>query len=340
MFERFTDRARRVVVLAQEEARRLSHNYIGTEHILLGLTAEGDGVAARALLSLGVSADRARAEVVQAIGHGQSTPTGHIPFTPRAKKVLELSLREALQLGHGHIGSGHILLGVVREGEGIAAQVLAKLGADQERVRQRVVELLRTDDEAEPGPEHGPDPRAFLPRRPPGIGTTAYSAGILVGALGDPPALRDVVALGTAVPLWSGAVLTPISLTVWSTYVELRYTTTAGGGPPPAVTPEDWAVEDDLGTPYAYTAAALTANGPTLVGTICYKPAPPAQARRFSLRGPAGVRVDVDLPETAPPATAEATGPAAEPPAAEEPGGTEEPGGEDAGGEQAGQGQG
>ncbi len=142
MFERFTDRARRVVVLAQEEARMLNHNYIGTEHILLGLIHEGEGVAAKGLESLGISLEAVRAQVEEIIGQGQQAPSGHIPFTPRAKKVLELSLREALQLGHNYIGTEHILLGLIREGEGVAAQVLVKLGADLNRVRQQVIQLL------------------------------------------------------------------------------------------------------------------------------------------------------------------------------------------------------
>ena len=142
MFERFTDRARRVVVLAQEEARMLNHNYIGTEHILLGLIHEGEGVAAKALESLGIALEGVRAQVEEIIGQGQQSPSGHIPFTPRAKKVLELSLREALQLGHNYIGTEHILLGLIREGEGVAAQVLVKLGADLSRVRQQVIQLL------------------------------------------------------------------------------------------------------------------------------------------------------------------------------------------------------
>src|SRR3954465_15809254 len=142
MFERFTDRARRVVVLAQEEAKMLNHNYIGTEHILLGLIHEGEGVAAKALESLGISLEGVRQQVEEIIGQGQQAPSGHIPFTPRAKKVLELSLREALQLGHNYIGTEHILLGLIREGEGVAAQVLVKLGADLNRVRQQVIQLL------------------------------------------------------------------------------------------------------------------------------------------------------------------------------------------------------
>src|SRR6266536_3717079 len=142
MFERFTDRARNVVVLAQDEARLLNHNYIGTEHILLGLIHEGEGVAAKALDLLGISLEAVRQQVEEIIGRGQQAPSGHIPFTPRAKKLLELSLREALQLGHNYIGTEHILLGMIREGEGVAAQVLQKLGADLNRVRQTVIQLL------------------------------------------------------------------------------------------------------------------------------------------------------------------------------------------------------
>ncbi len=142
MFQRFTDRARRVVHLAQEEARLLRHNYVGTEHLLLGLLYEGEGIAARALESLGISLEVVRARVEEIIGRGQITASGHIPFTPRAKKVLELSLREALQLGHNYIGTEHLLLGLLREGEGVAAQVLAGFGTDHARVRELVQELL------------------------------------------------------------------------------------------------------------------------------------------------------------------------------------------------------
>src|ERR1700750_688467 len=155
MFERFTDRARRVVVLAQEEARMLSHNYIGTEHILLGLIHEGEGVAAKALESLDISLEAVRQQVEEIIGQGQQAPSGHIPFTPRAKKVLELSLREALQLGHNYIGTEHILLGLIREGEGVAAQVLVKLGADLNRVRQQVLQLLSGYQGKEPAESSG-----------------------------------------------------------------------------------------------------------------------------------------------------------------------------------------
>jgi ATP-dependent Clp protease ATP-binding subunit ClpC len=143
MFERFTDGARQDVVLAQEEARLLRHNYIGTEHILLGLLRAEDSVAARALESLGVSLAQARAEVEAIIGRGQQAPSAHIPFTPRAKRVLELSLSEAKRLGRGHIGTEHILLGLLREGEGVAAQVLVRLGVDLNRARLTVKYLAQ-----------------------------------------------------------------------------------------------------------------------------------------------------------------------------------------------------
>ena len=160
MFERFTERARRVVVFAQEEARLLDHDYIGTEHLLLGLLAEGDGVGARSLQELDISLRSVRVRVEQTIGRGKSSPTGHIPFTPRAKKVLELSLREALQLGHNYIGTEHILLGLVREGEGVAAQVLASSGVKLEDVRRTVLALLRGK---EPAPPRAVRLRAMLP---------------------------------------------------------------------------------------------------------------------------------------------------------------------------------
>jgi ATP-dependent Clp protease ATP-binding subunit ClpC len=147
MFERFTDRSRRVIALAQEEARLLNHNYIGTEHLLLGLVHEGEGVAARALESLGIGLAAVRQRVEEAVGQGEQDPAGRIPFTPRAKKVLELSRREALALGHNYVGTEHILLGLLREGEGVAARVLVQLGADLNRVRQQVIQVLAEHQE-------------------------------------------------------------------------------------------------------------------------------------------------------------------------------------------------
>jgi ATP-dependent Clp protease ATP-binding subunit ClpC len=159
MFERFTERARRVVVYAQEEATELNHSYIGTEHLLLGLMRDTGSVAAQALRELEIGQDAVRERVIEITGRGQQEPSGHIPFTPRAKKVLEFSLREALQLNHSYIGTEHILLGVVREGEGVAAQVLSKVGGSLSRVRDKVIEL------APAGTGEGPG-LSSQPRRP------------------------------------------------------------------------------------------------------------------------------------------------------------------------------
>jgi ATP-dependent Clp protease ATP-binding subunit ClpA len=169
MFERFTERARRVVVLAQEEARMLDHGYIGTEHLLLGLIHEGEGVAARALEAMGISLDAVRQQVEAIIGRGKQPASGHIPFTPRAKRVLELSLRESSQLGHNYIGTEHILLGLVREGEGVAAKVLVKLGADLTRVRQQVIEILQAGTEAGAPGEEGAPAKGCASRRMRGL---------------------------------------------------------------------------------------------------------------------------------------------------------------------------
>jgi ATP-dependent Clp protease ATP-binding subunit ClpC len=169
MFERFTERARRVVVHAQEEARDLNHSYIGTEHLLLGLMREPESVAARALQELDISQDAAREQVVEIVGRGSEPPSGHIPFTPRAKKVLELSLREALQLSHNYIGTEHILLGLIREGHGVAAKVLTSLGGELSRVRDKVIELA-----------------------PPGTGEARAQAGV-VRMAGSPVHLEEIL---------------------------------------------------------------------------------------------------------------------------------------------------
>lgn len=160
MFERFTDRARRVVVLAQEESQRLSHNYIGSEHLLLGLLAEQEGVAARALESLNVTLTAAREQVEEIIGPGQQTPRGHIPFTPRAKKILELSLREALTMGSEVIDTEHLLLGLIDEGDGVGAQILQQRGATAQAVREAVARLISADPEAAEMTGPGSEPRA------------------------------------------------------------------------------------------------------------------------------------------------------------------------------------
>jgi ATP-dependent Clp protease ATP-binding subunit ClpA len=159
LFERFTERARQVVVLAQDEARALKHNYIGTEHILLGLLREEEGLAARVLESLDITVEEVRAQVARIVGQGDEVTTGQIPFTPRAKKVLELALREALSLGHNYIGTEHILLGLVRENEGVAARILLDFDADAEKIRNEVVHMLS-------GPGRSPSTRYEAPARP------------------------------------------------------------------------------------------------------------------------------------------------------------------------------
>ena len=199
MFERFTDTARRVVVLSQEEARLLNHNYIGTEHILLGLIQEREGVAAQALESLKISLEAVRRQVEEIIGQGGREPSGHIPFTPRAKKILELSLREALQLGHNYIGTEHILLGLLREGEGVAAQVLVKLGAGLPRVREQVIQLLEASGGAASSKLGGePERTVVLDRvnvssRGPLEATVGYSRAVRVG---DHVAVAGTTTLG------------------------------------------------------------------------------------------------------------------------------------------------
>jgi ATP-dependent Clp protease ATP-binding subunit ClpC len=203
VFERFTDRARRTVVFAQEEARMLNHNYIGTEHILLGLLREEEGVAARALTSLGLSLEAVRHDVGEIVGRGSEVPRGHIPFTPRAKKVLELSLREALQLGHNYIGTEHILLGLIREGEGVAAQVLQKLGADLNRVRQTVVQLLSryaAETEAAGGEAVGVFTEGVAPTSEP-LGDDAPTCPNCFGALDETLAVRVLETTAEGEPL-------------------------------------------------------------------------------------------------------------------------------------------
>jgi ATP-dependent Clp protease ATP-binding subunit ClpC len=165
MFERFTSSARRVLVLAQEEARLLNHNFMGTEHLLLGLLHEGDGVAAQALERSGITLEGARSEVEATIGVAADLPGGSPPFTPRAKKVLELSLRESMQMGQGHIGTEHLLLGLIREGEGVASTVILSLGVGLGELRQEVIDLMSETGNDEPGIQE-PRPREEPPQCP------------------------------------------------------------------------------------------------------------------------------------------------------------------------------
>jgi hypothetical protein len=298
MFERFTDRARRVVVLAQEEARLLNHNYIGTEHILLGLIHEGEGVAAKALESLGISLEAVRAQVEEIIGQGQSAPTGHIPFTPRAKKVLELSLREALQLGHNYIGTEHILLGLIREGEGVAAQVLVKLGADQDRVRQQVIQLLSGYAGGSP-----PEQLAASLSRPP---AAPVAAGPGVYSEREPPELVRVVPLARQIHSGPGLRIVLISLEIWSGWLDLRYAVLPSVPGPQLDLPLRWRVADDAGTEYTLTGMAA-GGGPHLrIQQLDFRPAPPEGVRTLTLTvsdaseptSPLAV-VEIELPEAA-----------------------------------------
>jgi len=279
MFERFTDRARRVVVLAQEEARLLDHNYIGTEHILLGLVHEGEGVAAQALTQLGVSLESVRAEVTEIIGRGAEAPTGHIPFTPRAKKVLELSLREALELGHNYIGTEHILLGLLREGEGIGAQVLVRLGAGRDQVRQVVVQLLAGYAGGMP-PEQGPPGQVRLSQR--------AAAAMVAGGPGvyqdEPAELVRVVPLAREVFNGFGFRVVLISLEIWSAWLDLRYVVLPEQPPGPQHLIElDWRVTDDVGTAYELMGGATGGGRLIHISQLGFRPAPPEQARTLTL---------------------------------------------------------
>jgi hypothetical protein len=278
MFERFTDRARRVVVLAQEEARHLNHNYIGTEHILLGLIHEGEGVAARALESLDISLEAVRVEVTEIVGRGAEQPSGHIPFTPRAKKVLELSLREALQFGHNYIGTEHILLGLIREGEGVAAQVLVKLGASFDRVRQQVVHLLADACALQA------EQVAGMPSR-----ITQQQAMTMVaggpGAYQDEPAeLVRVVPLAREVHREAGWRVVLISLEIWSGWLDLRFAllpASSSAGRQQLLV--DWQVADDVGTNYEKTGLATGGGRLLLVSQVGFRPGPPEGARTLTL---------------------------------------------------------
>ncbi len=281
MFERFTDRARRVVVLAQEEARHLDHNYIGTEHILLGLIHEREGVAARALTALDISLEAVRAQVEEIIGRGDQAPTGHIPFTPRAKKVLELSLREALALGHNYIGTEHILLGLIREGEGVAAQVLVKLGGSLDRVRQQVIQLLADASQLQA------EQVAGMPTRI----TQQQAMAMVAGGPGayqeqEPPELVRVVPLAREVLRGFGIRMVLISLEVWTGWLDLRYALLPDQPPTSAPMHDiaiEWQVTDDAGTGYELAGAASGGGRLLRIHQLTVRPAPPEQARRLTL---------------------------------------------------------
>jgi hypothetical protein len=294
MFERFTDRARRVVVLAQEEARHLNHDYIGTEHILLGLIHEGEGVAARALTALDISLEAVRAEVTEIVGRGGDQPGGHIPFTPRAKKVLELSLREALAFGHNYIGTEHILLGLIREGEGVAAQVLVKLGASFDRVRQQVVQLL-----ADAGAVQA-EQVAGMPTRLSQEQARAMVAGGPGMYQEEPAELVRVVPVAREVHREAGMRVVLISLEIWSGWLDLRFAMLPGSSSAGRMQwLLDWQVSDDAGTAYEKAGMATGGGRQLHVTQLGFRPAPPEGARTLIL-----TLVDGDDP-TAPMAVVE-----------------------------------
>jgi Clp amino terminal domain, pathogenicity island component len=275
MFERFTDRARRVVVLAQEEARHLNHNHIGTEHILLGLINESQGVAAIALTELGISLEAARAQVVQIVGQGAEEPASHIPFTPRAKKVLELSLREALQFGHNYIGTEHILLGVIREGEGVAAQVLKSQGASLDRVRQQVIQVQSTQAEAEP--VTGGHPRIIQQA------ATAMVAGGPGAFQMESAELVRVVPLAREIYSGFGVRIVLISLEIWSGWMDLRYVLLPEEPSGPQLLIDlDWRVTDDAGTTYELMGMATGGGRLLHIFQLGFRPAPPEGVRRLT----------------------------------------------------------
>ncbi len=278
MFERFTDRARRVVVLAQEEARLLNHNYIGTEHLLLGMVHEGEGVAAEALEQVGVSLASVRAEVEKIIGRGDEHPGAHIPFTRRAKKVLELSLREALQLGHNYIGTEHILLGLIREGDGVAAQVLTKLGVDLTRARQQVLEILTT--------------RAAQSETRVNVGAPRHVGARLARARGaGMPKLVRVIPIAREVELSEGRRLVLLSLEIWSDWVDLRINLSSSeeerGAVPGTPGSDAWALADDLGTEYKCLGTSINGDDLFEVHETTFAPSPPAEAGTLTLTLPA-----------------------------------------------------
>ena len=296
MFERFTDRARRVVVLAQEEARHLNHNHIGTEHILLGLIHEKEGVAAIALTELGISLKGARAQVVEIVGQGDETPASHIPFTPRAKKVLELSLREALQFGHNYIGTEHILLGLIREGEGVAAQVLESQGADLDRVRRQVIQVLAGSGSAE-------RVAGGVPRMSQQAVTAMVAGGPGAYQEQGPPELVRVVPLAREVHQGDDLRIVLISLEMWSGWLDLRYAVLpveAPATPPMREVDVEWRVTDSTGMTYELTGAASSGGRLLRIHQLTFSPALPEDARGLTLQaadreGNILVVVEIDL---------------------------------------------
>ena len=279
MFERFTNQARRAIVVAAEEARDLGHAVIGTEHILIGLARGEEGVAHEALASFGITADRVAEEVEREVGRGTAQTTGHIPFTPEAKKALELSLREALQLGHNYIGSEHVLLGVAREGESVGAQMLRRAGADLETVRARVIALLTA--RAAGGGERLVTPRV-TPRT-------------IEGWPGGTPRLQRVVPIVRELDVEEGWRLALLSLEIWSGVLDLRVAVFATGEDPPPLVGDytAWTLSDDLGTEYARLGKATGGPSWFRIGQAAFTPAPPPEATTLTLVLPAAAGRDL-----------------------------------------------
>jgi len=308
VFERFNESARQLVVLAQDEARALRHNYIGTEHILLGLLREQEGLAARVLGSLGITLDEVRARVVRIVGQGDDPTTGQIPFTPRAKKVLELSLREALSLGYQYIGTEHILLGIVRENEGVAARILLDFDADAEKIREKIIDgpgSRQTDEGFWPedsardarlaellhaalellDEKTGGSSRSSLPRP-----VATHGSGIELG-------LRRVVPV--ARQMSDGTWL--VSVEIWDQGLVLRWATSKR--PEVSVGPRgrypSWLVSDDVGTSYAMRGEGGSGGWQHVFRYEGYfAPAPPPEAKSLLIRREAtGEELSISLPE-------------------------------------------
>ena len=284
MFERFTDRARRVVVLAQEEAARLGHSYIGTEHILLGLLSEREGVGGEALRSLGLSLEVARHEVEEMTGTGQSAASGHVPFTPRAKKVLELSLREALQLGHSYIGTEHILLGLVREAQGVAAQVMVKRGVGLVSVREHVADLAAQRPAGEPPPGERVGGISARTGRPFAV-AAVYPHGRPAATL----ELLRVVPIAQTVDVEESVRLVLLSLEIWSGWLDLRMA--AVGRAPGQLADRplpygNWTLSDDRGTAYQRVGTSAGGDDQMHVYQVSFSPTPPAEAKTLTLTLP------------------------------------------------------
>jgi hypothetical protein len=283
MFERFTDQARRAVVWAQDAAHELDHDHVGTEHILLGLVRDPESVAVEALASSGISPEAVRAEVEAQVGRGEQPATRHMPFSPEAKKALELSLREALQLGHSYIGSEHLLLGLLREDQSVAARVLRSLGADREAVRGRLVALLAARAGGG-GPERLVTPR-IVPRTTPG-----WPAGR--------PELQRVVPIARELDVEDGWRLALLSLEVWAALLDLRLAVFATSDDPPSLRGDytAWTLSDDLGTEYLRFADATGGPDVFRVSQVAFRPSPPPEAATLTLVLPAaGGRDEIQL---------------------------------------------